>query len=49
MLQTRRAAFRLAQRPHRFQWRGYTDTKPPDPTNSDRAPDNKPVNEPIGV
>ncbi len=49
MLQTRWAAFHLAQRPYRFQYRGYVDTKPPDPTNSDRQPDNKPVNEPIGV
>lgn len=49
MLQTRRGALSLARRPYRCQWRGYADTKPPDPTNSVREPDNKPVNEPIGV
>lgn len=49
MLQTRQAALRLTQRQCRSQWRGYANMKPPDPTNSDREPDNKPVNEPIGV
>ncbi|MCJ1449789.1 hypothetical protein MMC28_000117 [Mycoblastus sanguinarius] len=46
MLQTRRAAFRLIQRPYRF--RGYADSKPPDPINSDRQLGNKPVTDPIG-
>lgn len=49
MLQTRKRVLNLARRPYRCQWRGYADTKPPDPTNSVREPDNKPVNEPIGV
>ena len=49
MLQARRGALRLAQRPYKCQWRGYADIKPPDPTNADRESDNKPVNEPIGV
>lgn len=48
MLRTRRRALRLAQNLNRCQWRGYADTKPPDPTNSGRETDNKPVNEPIG-
>ncbi|CAF9909341.1 MAG: hypothetical protein ALECFALPRED_005523 [Alectoria fallacina] len=48
MLQMRRSALRLAQRPYRCQWRRYADTKPPDPTNSVREPNNKPVNEPVG-
>lgn len=49
MLLTRRAVCRLAQQPHRIQWRGYAEVKPPDPTNSDRGTNTKPVNEPLGV
>lgn len=49
MLQARRGTLRLVQCPYHYQWRGYTDTKPPNPTSSVREPDDKPVNEPIGV
>ncbi|KAM0802471.1 hypothetical protein BDR22DRAFT_131930 [Usnea florida] len=48
MSRMQRSALCLAQRPHRCQWRGFADSRPPDPTNSVREPDNKPVNEPIG-
>ena len=49
MLPTRRTLVRLAQRPYRCQQRAYADSKPPDPTNTDRVPNDKPVTDPIGV
>lgn len=43
MLQTRRAAVRLVQRPLVCQQRGYADRpNPPDPTTSDRNVDVEP-------
>jgi hypothetical protein len=50
MLQTRRAALRLAQRPVVCQRRGYADpSKPPDPMTTDRSVTGKGNVEATGV